>query len=83
MTSMRTSFFVVVALLVPLLASGVQAAELIAAKGTDVSSFDPGINPTLDAQQAVTMIYDTLIQRDDRMQLRPGLAVSWQTTQSK
>ena len=55
------------------------AAELIAAKGTDVSSFDPGINPTLDAQQVVAMIYDTLIQRDDTMQLKPGLALSWQT----
>ncbi len=55
------------------------AAELIAAKGTDVTSFDPGINPTLDAQQVVAMIYDTLIERDDTMQLKPGLALSWQT----
>jgi peptide/nickel transport system substrate-binding protein len=53
------------------------AAELVAAKGTDVTSFDPGINPTPDAQQVITMIYDTLIQRDDNMQLKPGLAVSW------
>jgi len=53
------------------------AAELVAAKGTDVTSFDPGINPTPDAQQVTTMIYDTLIQRDDNMQLKPGLAVSW------
>ena len=43
------------------------AAELVAAKGTDVTSFDPGINPTPDAQQVITMIYDTLIQRDDNM----------------
>jgi len=55
------------------------AAELVAAKGTDVTSFDPGINPTPDAQQVITMIYDTLIQRDDSMQLKPGLAVSWQS----
>jgi peptide/nickel transport system substrate-binding protein len=53
------------------------AAELVAAKGTDVTSFDPGINPTPDAQQAVTMLYDTLIQRDDAMQLKPALAVAW------
>ncbi len=52
-------------------------AELVAAKGTDVTSFDPGINPTPDAQQVITMIYDTLIQRDDNMGLKPGLAVSW------
>src|SRR5216683_2165936 len=56
---------------------GARAAELVAAKGTDVTSFDPGINPTPDAQQVITMIYDTLIQRDDAMQLKPGLAVSW------
>ncbi|HEY1333388.1 MAG TPA: ABC transporter substrate-binding protein, partial [Myxococcaceae bacterium] len=55
----------------------VAATELVAAKGTDVTSFDPGINPTPDAQQVTTMIYDTLIQRDDNMQLKPGLAVSW------
>ena len=56
---------------------GARAAELVAAKGTDVTSFDPGINPTPDAQQVITMIYETLIQRDDNMQLKPGLAVSW------
>ena len=54
-----------------------EAAELILAKGTDVSSFDPGINPTPDAQQVTAMIYDTLIGRDDKMQLTPALAVSW------
>ncbi|HYB70013.1 MAG TPA: ABC transporter substrate-binding protein, partial [Candidatus Bathyarchaeia archaeon] len=59
-------------------AAPASAAELVAAKGTDVTSFDPGINPTPDAQQVITMIYDTLIQRDDGMQLKPGLAVSWQ-----
>jgi peptide/nickel transport system substrate-binding protein len=58
-------------------AGAASAAELVAAKGTDVTSFDPGINPTPDAQQIITMIYDTLIQRDDNMQLKPGLAVSW------
>jgi len=58
------------------------AAELVAAKGTDVTSFDPGINPTPDAQQVITMIYDTLIQRDDNMQLKPGLAVSWRNVDS-
>ncbi len=58
-------------------ASAAPAAELVAAKGTDVTSFDPGINPTPDAQQVITMIYDTLIQRDDNMQLKPGLALSW------
>ena len=58
-------------------AGAAPAAELVAAKGTDVTSFDPGINPTPDAQQVITMIYDTLIQRDDNMQLKPGLAVSW------
>jgi peptide/nickel transport system substrate-binding protein len=58
-------------------AGAAPAAELVAAKGTDVTSFDPGINPTPDAQQVTTMIYDTLIQRDDNMQLKPGLAVSW------
>jgi peptide/nickel transport system substrate-binding protein len=54
-----------------------EAAELILAKGTDVSSFDPGINPTPDAQQVTAMVYDTLIGRDDKMQLKPALAVSW------
>ena len=60
-------------------AGAAPAAELVAAKGTDVTSFDPGINPTPDAQQVITMIYDTLIQRDDNMQLKPGLAVSVDT----
>ena len=60
-------------------ASAAPVAELVAAKGTDVTSFDPGINPTPDAQQVITMIYDTLIQRDDAMQLKPGLALSWQS----
>ncbi len=73
------SALVMVALLVWLGSFGApSAADLVAAKGTDVTSFDPGINPTPDAQQGITMIYDTLIHRDDNMQLKPGLAVSWQ-----
>lgn len=79
MTPARWSLPAILALLVGI--GGVApaaAAELVAAKGTDVTSFDPGINPTPDAQQVITMIYDTLIQRDDNMQLKPGLAVSWQ-----
>jgi peptide/nickel transport system substrate-binding protein len=75
---MRVNTFGALVLVAWLGAAGAApAAELVAAKGTDVTSFDPGINPTPDAQQVITMIYDTLIQRDDNMQLKPGLAVSW------
>ena len=75
---MRVNTFGALVLVAWLWAAGAApAAELVAAKGTDVTSFDPGINPTPDAQQVITMIYDTLIQRDDNMQLKPGLAVSW------
>src|SRR5260370_17963062 len=58
-------------------AVGARGAELVAAQGPDAPWFDPGMKPTPDAQQVITMIYDTLIQRDDAMQLKPGLAVSW------
>ena len=53
-------------------AGELDAAELVAAKGTDVTSFDPGINPTPDAQQVITMIYDTLIHRDASGNLIPA-----------
>lgn len=50
---------------------------LVVAQGVDIFSGDPQKSPQLHTYNVISNIYETLIDRDANLRLRPGLATSW------
>jgi peptide/nickel transport system substrate-binding protein len=50
---------------------------LVIAQGVDIYSGDPQKSPQLHTYNVISNIYETLIDRDASLRLRPGLATSW------
>ena len=63
--------------LVMFLASGASAAELRIGSATEPSAIDPQFSTVGANQQISSHIFDTLTQADEKLQLKPGLALSW------
>ena len=53
------------------------AATLTVGLGADVTSMDPHFHLYVPNQNIADHVYDRLIHRDDRLQMVPGLALSW------
>ena len=65
------------ALALVLAASGVSAADLVIGLGADVTSVDPHVLNAAPNNSVAEHIFGTLVQRDARQRLQPGLAESW------
>lgn len=53
------------------------AADLVIGLGADVTSLDPHVLNAAPNNSIAEHLYDTLVQRDPRQRLQPGLAESW------
>src|SRR5215207_4733565 len=58
-------------------AQPVHAADLSIALGADVTSIDPHFHNLTPNNNVANHIFETLVAKDARGQLRPGLAESW------
>jgi peptide/nickel transport system substrate-binding protein len=55
------------------------ARSLTMALASEPSSLDPQFSRTQNNMQTAENVYERLIEQDDNLQVRPGLAVSWRT----
>jgi len=53
------------------------AADLVIGMGADVTSLDPHVLNAAPNNSIAEHVYDTLVNRDPRQRLQPGLAESW------
>ncbi len=67
----------VLGLLLLLAASSVSAADLVIGLGADVTSVDPHVNNAAPNNNIAEHVFGTLLARDPRQRLQPGLAESW------
>jgi peptide/nickel transport system substrate-binding protein len=58
---------------------GAQAATLRVASGFDPQTMDPHALALLYHTRVITQIYDSLVNRDEKFNLEPALALSWQS----
>jgi peptide/nickel transport system substrate-binding protein len=56
---------------------GAHAADLRIATRTDISSMDPHFHNVAQNVAVSGQIFETLVDKDSKLKLRPGLAVSW------
>ncbi len=68
---------VVTGLVAFLSASMARAADLRIATRTDLSSMDPHFHNVAQNVAASSHVFETLVDKDAKLKLRPGLAVSW------
>src|SRR5262245_22503779 len=67
----------VLGLVLALCALNVSAAELVIGLGADVTSVDPHVNNAAPNNNIAEHVFGTLVNRDPRQRLQPGLAESW------
>src|SRR6185503_19634384 len=60
-----------------LAACSVAAADLVIGLGADVTSVDPHVNNAAPNNNIAEHVFGTLVNRDPRQRLQPGLAESW------
>lgn len=63
----------------PAAAAAKRGGELIIGDSSNPTSFDPAFMPTVGGRRITKMIYDTLIDIDDKGEIYPVLAESWDT----
>src|SRR5262245_50747293 len=66
---------VLICSLVPL----ASARDLVIGQGTDVSLLDPHYSTSASDVNVFFNLYDSLVLRDENLNLTPGLATSWQS----
>ena len=64
-------------LVLALAAFSVSAADLVIGLGADVTSIDPHVLNAAPNNSIAEHVFGTLVHRDPRQRLQPGLAESW------
>ena len=75
--SLLKSAALAVALLAGAALHAAHAASLTIGLGADVTSMDPHFHLYVPNQNVAEHVFDKLIHRDDKLQMLPGLALSW------